>query len=77
MLFQEDDSCSTNSEIADEDYSFIEIQNESQTLAEEDLSMTNSPIDIANEVLFSAESESNSDIINELLIDGMECEFVS
>lgn len=57
--------------MADEEYSFIGIENESHGLVEDYLSMTNSPI--TNEALFTSES----DVINELLIDGMQCEIVS
>lgn len=65
-------------EVVEEEYPFIDVQTELQeSLTEEDLSIKNSPIDIPNEVLFTAESDANSDLVNELLIDGMECEFVS
>lgn len=81
MLFQEDDSCSNNaaiSETMDEEYSFNEIQTEPNELGEEHLlTTTDSPIDIPNDVVFKPEPNLSSDAIEELLIEGLQCEFVS
>lgn len=69
----------TNSEISDEEYSFNEFLAEPHALDEEQpvLMTTDSPIDISNDVVFKSELDSNSDAIEELLIEGMQCEFVS
>lgn len=56
-------------------YPFNDMQTEPHALDEDQpiLMKTYSPIDISSEVTFKAES----DAIEELLIDGMQCEFVS
>lgn len=80
VSFQENDDYPqdiASSEIANEENSFIGIQSEPLIVNEEDPSCTNATIDVADIAIFTAESEQHSDTINEVLIDGMQCDFVS
>lgn len=61
----------------DDEYSFNEIQTEPHAFGEEHLLITDSSNDISNDAVFKSEPDPNSDAIEELLIDGMQCEFVS
>lgn len=61
--------------------SSIEVESEPSGLDEQDHILTNSPMGIANESTTSSaepvQAESDLDTINEIVIDGMQCEFVN